>query len=151
VNRNFGQTAFDHQSLEQPRPAPEAVAVRHQHGDQADAARVSEDGDQLFDRQERRFAVRNLRVAFRAEPRAQPIELAIGVVDRDRCDVIRVFAEVAAGAREVAAGMQTNRRAAAGRLPSESLSRRSQFGIERVPARAHQALLFGSDRMPEQR
>src|SRR5262249_52605527 len=147
VNRDLGERAFDHEALEQTGAPAEAVAVRHQHRDQADAARVAEDRDQYLRWQQRDLAVGDLRIALGPEPGAQPIELPQRRVQPDRARLIRVVSEVAARAGEVAARMDADGRAAAGRLLAEALSRRAPARIERGPAFAEQALLFGRNGM----
>jgi hypothetical protein len=53
-------------------------------------------------------------------------------------DAVRLGAEVAAGAGEVAPRVDANRRATPGRLLSEALSQRTPARVERLPSRMYQ-------------
>jgi hypothetical protein len=150
VDRDLGQAPLGHQPLEEAWLAAEVVAVGHHHGDDADRPRVAQDLSQLLDRPEGHLAVGDLDVALGAQPAAELVELPQDGRGGQGGDLVRLVAEIAAGAGEVAAGLDADGGAAPGRLLAQSLSGEAEGGIEPRPALRQQCPFLGSGGVPEE-
>jgi hypothetical protein len=130
VDADLGEPALHHELLEQPRAPAERVAVRHEHRDEVERARVAQQLHHLLRRAQRDLAVGELQVAGVAEHRAQQPHLRLDGLHRLGGHLVRLRAQVAAAAREVAARHGADGGAAAVALAAEHLLRHAHLGRE---------------------
>ena len=150
MDRDLGEPALSHQVLQEGWLAAKCVAVGHHHRNQANVPRVPKDRHEVPGGQQRDLAIRNLRVPLRPEPCPELIELTERLLQADRTNGVRLGAEIAAGAREVAAWMDANCGAAPGCLLSETLPQHAPPRVERLPSRTHQPLLLLGNGLSEE-
>ena len=102
VDADLAQAALLHEPLQEPGPAPERVAMGHEHGHQAQPVGVEEQLPELLLGPERHLAVRELQVPAVAEEGPQRAHLGLDGVHALRGNVVGLLAQVAAAAGEVA-------------------------------------------------
>ena len=149
VDADLAQPTLDDQSFEQSRPPTKRIAVGHEHGDQLERAGVAQQLDDLLDRTQRDLAVGELQVAGRPENGAQSPHLGLDRLHGLGGHLVRLLAEVAAAAGEVAARHRPDRGTTAVALSAEHLVRRSERIRQLRPILREQGARLGQDRFGE--
>ena len=151
VKGDLAQPSLDHQATQEMGKLEQTLAVGHQHRDQADIDRMTNQCDQVFRPSGPEVGIdhvpsRDLQVASGAEPAAIGLDLFLHLRQRGHRNPVRVGRQVAVAAAQRAIGSAQGVPAVRV-MSSHHLPTRAQVDRKLPPALGQKTLRLGWDRM----